>query len=298
MTLIAVHTRPQCVEFITDEISYTPNLRTLGRSSKAVLIPHFDAAVIGQGDSDFTMAARYSLLLLANEAATFDEVTDVAPDLLRDQWAERTTGRDASPAVVLLVGWSERTGRFATYTYAMENDFKATAPNGLWCLPSPWTARPTGLESRRLREFAADKQHARETLATWQQQPPWPAPTTPDDWRDLAIAVRAQRSLGRPYPVLVGGRVKLTTVTRGSSTTTTVHEFDDTGEELRQAVLGSSHPSAQIAPCWCDSGEQFIDCHFAPYVDEPCGCGGDQVFRDCCMVERPALVTDLVAAAV
>lgn len=130
----------------------------------------------------------------------------------------------------------------------------------------------------------------RGDLAALGQRPPPVLPRTDDEWRQLALDVRASRTLapigaGR---VFTGGSIVLTEITPRGVMQGVLGAFDDRedGEEFARAVAGTLHPVSLAAPCHsCDSGKRWIDCCLAPHLGEPCrGCDSGKPLGQCCAV--------------
>lgn len=287
MTLIAFATYGTRAELITDTLSYTNNASSFGQCSKHILIPHLDAAVMSQGDSEFGVRAKVVAMDLAGDVPTFDALSVEITDWLVELWGRFA---DTTPveSTVFLIGYSHEHGKFAAYHYASEQAFKRVRVTSTFVTPTPWTARPSGLELRRLRdgEGRTSKAARLEVVELLKTKAPPPPPASIDEWVHLAQTVREQRALQQFCQTLVAGKVIHTRLERGESQTRTIHEFDDSGDEFRAMVTGSQHPVGQLMACDCGSGKTYRDCCLATYYADghPCDCGSGQTFDGCCRV--------------
>lgn len=291
MTMIAFATYGDRAEFITDTLSYHRNGANLGRTSKHLCIPHLDAAILMQGDSWFGDDAKSVAVQVSRQVATFDELVESAPAWLGDLWKARRaqvgdTASYLSDPLAILVGWSDREQEFAAYTLAAEQEFKPLRIKGTWAIPCPWTARPSGIEQRRILALDDPGTHEqrREAVDLWRNKPPLARPAAAEEWRELAKQIRKQRALETFCSTYIGGDVLHTRLERGRSTTEKIHAYDDSGEEFLQMIAWSYHPIAQAAACWCESGKRYVDCHLAEQHDQPCACGSGGLFKTCCKV--------------
>lgn len=286
MTLIGVATYGDRAEFITDIASYSLNGSSLGRTTKFVVVSHLDAAVVTQGSGEFGDLAKLATLKFAEQASSFDELTDGAPGWLLDAWElVRESETHLTDSTVILVGYSPRHQRFVTYVFASESDFAPVDPGEMFLMPTPWTMRPSTMEQRRLLATDGLGDRAREVLAGWADKPAVQRPGSASAWESLARTVREQRALESWFRVIVAGALLHTTLRRhGESSTRQLFEFDDHGEEFLRLIAYTQHPQAQLMACHCGSGKRFLDCHLAPHLDDPCGCGTGALFRDCCAV--------------
>lgn len=278
MTLIAIATYgSDRAEFITDTTWYTHRVSHLGRCTKSLALPHLDAAVITQGDSDFGVLVKIGALTASADAATFDELVEHAPMWLRQLWADAPT-KDGDVATVFMVGWSDRDQKFRAWCFATEHDFAPSKIPGLFVTPTPWTMRPSKLELERVRAIEADDPRIDEVTRLWMAKPATPAPRTTQEWVDLALAAQAQRGVtrGSYNHVIVAGEVIHTKLKRGSVETRKIHTFDDA--DLFWVVEFTEHPIALAGPCYCDSGKTYGDCHAG---ESPCGCRSGMPFGEC-----------------
>lgn len=296
MTLIAIACRGDRAEFITDTLSYSGGLRHLALSTKSVNIPHLDAAIIGQGDSEFTYQAEILLLKAAGIVASFDELIEAAPLCLQDIAGalHAATLEHLTESTIFLVGYSTKRKKFDAYLMASEDGFQARRISGLHVMPAPFSAKPSKLELDRLIRRSLDGEEVLETelerlFKQWRSQPRTPAPSGIKDWLRLAFTARTERSLQPFLRTPVDGKVFLTRLSRGSSETVLiVEEFDPTGEDFQLMVAGTLHPSAQLGPCPCPDGPEgltLLECCLVPHLDQPCECGSSRNLRDCCMIQ-------------
>lgn len=262
MTLIAFATYSRDrAEFITDTGWYTSRVSHLGHCAKHVLLPHIDAAVVAGGDHEFNVKAKTTLLWASSDLPTFDDLADYAPDLLRELWAANAAHRDATTATVFLLGWSAAAGKFVARGYAADRDFEPFSIPGLWVMPTPWSMRPSRLEAERIAQEERDDPTTLEAIEIWKRRDPTPAPRTRQEWVDLAITARQERSLQTTTArVIVAGDVFHTVIKRGSAHTERIHRFDDGGDEFQWMLRGTEHPLAQTLECGCGSGRVYGEC--------------------------------------
>ncbi len=286
MTLIAFATYgKKRAEFITDAAAYNPAADWTGRCTKHLTLNHLDAAVLNAGPIDFGHMSRAVILEASCTVASFDELVDGTPALLRDLrqfWRENSPsgGRSGiyNRPTVVLIGWSDQAQEFVGYVFASEQDFEPTVPEGFWAQPMPWTSRPTDYHLDQLPEDDPLTAEARER---WLAMPPRSKPARLDDWRSLAIEVRAERSHGWAA-IPVGGDVTHTRLERGTVISKRIHTYNDTGEEFARMVEGTAHPVALARPCHCGSGIPFGECHISNLLTKPCYCESGKTFGDCC----------------
>lgn len=283
MTLIAFTTSTDRAEIATDTLSYTPNLRKMGQTSKLVPLLHLDAATTMTGSTAFGAFWKVAALGNPDQVATFDAFAEWAPSQLREMWSE--LGADnVPPPTVYLIGFSSERQAFTAWAYPHETDFEPVLIEGTHITPSPLIFRPHDMDLERMRECDPDGRR----LAEWAQQPACPTPESVDDWVALCCSARktrnawAGRSNVAQHPV--GGHLHLTTLQRGRIATEQVHTFDDSGEEFAAMIRGTAHPQAQLGACPCASGKRYVDCHLVPLLDKPCTCGSGRTFADCCRV--------------
>ena len=287
MTLIAFATYgSDRAEFITDSTSYTLRVSNLGRCSKHLTIHHLDAAVLTQGSGDFGTAAKTGLLTASGKVSNFDELADVAPEVLRVVWDGGVELGDVHPdadGIVFLLGWSDRDGKWRAYGFPSEDGFEPVKIPGLFVTPSPWEIRPSKMEHARVSQWWPDHPDNDIAMKLWSTKPARPAPRTRQEWVDLAIEAREQRSLSGTYGrVIVAGDVFHTVLKRGTIETRKVHTFNDTGDEFLRMVEWTEHPQALAMRCHCESGRPWGDCHA---LEEPCGCRSGKPFGECCMLQ-------------
>jgi hypothetical protein len=290
MTLIAFATYGDHAEFVTDSVRYTRTIQ-LGQCTKSLTMPHMDAAVLAQGNSHFGEAAKAGAVQASSQVSTFDELIESAQSWLTDVWqqvlTEDTPARVGNESVVFLIGWSDTEQEFTAYAFASEQGFKPVRVKSTWIMPSPWATRPSGLERRRMQGWMANHPDVDEAARLWALKPLAPRPNSVDEWVRVAKDARHQRSLSGGFAhVIVAGDVFHTRLGRGEITTRRVHRFADSGEEFAEMISGTQHPQAQMAACWCESGESYGDCHLAErYADgHTCDCGSGKVFSECCSV--------------
>lgn len=295
MTLIAFATYGDHAEFMTDTASYTRHVESMGRTTKHLTLNHIDAAVLTQGDSLFGDHVQGGALQVGGRVYTFDEFLESAPEWIKPIWAdvvaEKARPEHIADSAVILIGWSDQHSEFVSYVLASVEDFVPRRIRSAWAVPSPWTARPGRFEMARVREaLVYDKEVGRtqrepdEILDLWKAKPVLPRPASVDEWRDLGVAIRDQRAMEQMLQVIVAGELIHTRLDRGAVTSKVIHQFNDAGEEFQALIAWTRHPQAQTMACWCDSGDRFVDCHLAPELDQPCGCGSAETFRECCAV--------------
>ena len=298
MTLIAFATHGETADIITDTFAYDNNVRHSGHASKVTGLPHIDAALMTQGNAAFGTVAAVMLGTLVYEAPTFDDLVNVAPDELRGVWGD-TPRAGGGEATVFLVGWSPSRERFAAFGFAADTDFVPWEIDGTFIMPSPLVYRPSELELSRL-EGSVNMTDPSALSEALRELPLPPTPTSRDEWVDLALDAKLQRSssmgAGMVYgKVMISGSLHLTRLERGKQTVEVVHTFDTSGPEFLDMVSGTLHPVAQLAACGCGSGARFIDCCMAAHRDESCPCGSSKALKDCCMVSVGADVAAEVA---
>jgi hypothetical protein len=267
--------------------SYTRILEKMGKTTKSVVIHHVDTAVLTQGDSQFGYDIKSVASQIAGQVANYDELMEVIPKHARRMWAEdiELRGLEISPAVGFFVGWSDRAGAFVAHAMASDDDFATRRVTDPRVMPMPWSLRLSDLGLERMMEAERDHPQLDKIVEMWRSKALPARPESLEDWHGLGFRIREERSLSTHFGrVIVAGELVHTRIQRGGSITQTIAEFNDEGEEFMQMIGYSQHPQAQVMPRWCDSGERFIDCHLAPHVDEPCGCGSGQTFRECCSV--------------
>ncbi|MCF6507372.1 SEC-C domain-containing protein [Blastococcus sp. MG754426] len=307
MTLIAFAAHADRAEIITDTLTYTHTATRMGHTSKLLPLPHLDAAIVAQGSTGFERRWHMQALYLAQHAADFDEFAREAPAHLAHVWSELGIDLDAeniahgrsatvTPSVVFLVGYSPQRQRFVAYGFASDHGFAPTKLDGLYAMPSPLDRRPGDLELHRLRGHlpAVLGDQADRAVAALGRLPIQPAPRRPEEWVDLAKAVRRDRAMADLYSGLktyVGGDVMLTALRRGESTTRRIHTFNDSGSDFARMMAGSLHPMSQASACECDSGRRFVDCCLAAIADEPCPCQSGKVFAACCSINADMSAT-------
>lgn len=216
---------------------------------------------------------------------TFDSLLEHAPTWFDDCWAavlESAQGRSLYDSTVFLVG--PMAGEFHAYQLASEHHFEPQRVDGLFVVPAAQHYRPSTLEADRIRrDERSQVPDIQDLIDTWEAMPVRPVPIDIKGWALVALEART-RATQDFAKTLVGGSLYFTNLKVGSHTTMKVFDFDDTGEELLKLVGFTQHPAAQERPCWCESGKRHIDCHQAPDLDEPCGCGVSKTFRECCAV--------------
>lgn len=316
MTMIAIACAADRAVLMTDTLAYTSNVAKVGHTSKFLVIPHLDAAVLAQGDGLFGDAAKVKLLAAAYAFSGLDTLLEVVPELLEEalEWRLGLDGpTPANDCAVFLVGYSDQAQRFVAYGFDSATDFQPFDLGETFAHPMPWDSKPSPLELARFRkdwpqpsevalnvlaeqvdpealeEFLATTSQANAVLDEWEQELPLERPGTLGDWITLATKIRYTRATIGFCKVLVGGRVFLTMLRRdGSIENMKLLDFDDDGEQLADMVAGTEHPLAQVAPCACGSGKRYLDCCLTDRLDKPCTCGADLPFRECCMVRDDA----------
>lgn len=281
MTMIAIATKGDHAEILTDSARYNLSLSQLDNASKVRHFTHLDAAVVTQGDSVFGVSVKANMDLMTG---TFDQLVELLPLTLPKLWSQEVEGRHGVVAsTAYLVGYSDEAGEFRAYAMASDQDFEPV-PFETTCTPMPWSYRPSELEVARLSQALPEGPNRAVNLERWAAQPPLPVPQDAADWVDLAKLVREQRALEDYGRVIVAGKVHLARLARGTYRTRVVHTYNDQGEELQQLLALTYHPLAQVAPCWCGSGEALILCHMAEDLDKPCPCASPRTFRECCAI--------------
>lgn len=287
MTLIAFALYGDHAEFLTDTASYTSGAEQMGKCTKSVLIHHLDSAVLSQGDGQFGYNIKNAALQLAGHVTDYDQLVQAIPEHAQDLWRRQIEDQGAEPveSVFFLIGFSGKSEAYTAHAYASEEGFIPVEVTQPWVMPAPWSLRPSTLELERIKEWMRDHPDTSEAARIWSTRPTLTAPASVDEWRDLGLTCRTERSLQGGYArVIVAGGLLHTHLERGGAMTRNLAEFNDAGEEFLQMISFTQHPQAQVMACWCDSGERFIDCHLAPHLDQPCGCKSGETFRECCAV--------------
>ncbi|HEY3546250.1 MAG TPA: SEC-C domain-containing protein [Propionicimonas sp.] len=298
MTLIACATWPDHAEMLTDTWSYTRNGASLGRTSKVATFPHLDMAVMTQGANlVFSQTWAVAASVLATDAVDFDDYLAQAPAAIAqtDAFARANLGEAVGaygPATVVHVGWSPQMERFRAVAHASEDGFAARDLEGLFVFPSPLTMHPSDLELTRFAATikAEPRSNDQANLDYLRALSVADAPTTPEQWADLAQQARARSYLpiNTRLKVFVGGSAYLTRLERGSVTTGRLFDFDDSIAEMRRIMTGTMHPIGQVGPCPCGSGLTYRECCIESHIDEPCLCGSGQTMRACCAAPSSA----------
>ena len=285
MTMIGFATYGDHAEFITDTASYTKYVEELGTATKHLTLHHLDAAVLTQGNGHFGELAKSAALQVAGQVTGFDELTREVTRWLNEMHDQ---ANNPEQCTVFLIGYSEQAEEFVAYAYASEQQFKGVRVSR-WISPAPWTVRPSGIELRRTRAYAAGGDETRIALwprveSTWTQCHPMVAPASIDEWVTLAQTVREQRCLDDYAQIIVHGKVMHTRLERGNAHTTVIHDFGDDVHEQLKMLNGTRHPLGQMQACWCESGETYRDCHLRWAWGQPCGCTSGRAFQECHMV--------------
>lgn len=289
MTLIAILASEDKAEVMTDSLSYLRNLGSLSSSSKAMPIAHLNAVVLCSGDGVFANMVKSMVLAGTSlpELGSVDALLQELPARLAETWADATElaqGRSyLYPSTAYVVGWSYEAQSYVAYLFTSLHQFEPERINGLHVVPMAGVFQPTSLEAETFLVENHDVDGVAAFMDAWTSKPPHPEPAELGDWLKVGLYART-RALNDTGRQLVGGSLYYTSLTPDVTTTLKIHTFDDTGDELLQMVGYSQHPVAQERPCWCDSGKRHIDCHLADSLDEPCGCGSSELFRECCMV--------------
>lgn len=296
MTLIAINCQQDSAQILTDTAAYTPNLRHLTARSKVFHLNHLDAALVAGGLPEFGAMVRYVIDADArlSDVTTFDELVNVIPDVLPGVFAANAEGRaeEKSPGVIMLVGYSERSGRFRAYEHGSDDDFQPIPLEGTYLHPTPWHLRPSEREYRLLlqayEELGAHPDVVANIRDNWLAQPAPDPAITPDALADLARATREDRSMGGGIPI--AGDLVHHTIRRGRVVTRTVWTFPSDGPDFARFVEGTDHPVAQAADCPCGSGRNILACCRAEDLSKPCRCHSGALFQDCCLTPEAAVM--------
>lgn len=293
MTLIAIALKGQSAEIVTDTASNTRQGAKFRRCSKTYPIHHLDMVMTASGVSRLSSHAQWHADHAATNVDSFDELVDKAPIWM--DYAKREAGIDFGEgleiaASIFLIGYSDRAEEFVGYVLRAATDFTPEPLPAMTVQPTPMSVKISEAELDRLC-VVAERMHATPTdiaglRARWLNQPEVTVPRSAKDWVKLAEEVRSSRVLSGPQlRTWVAGEVVRTTLHRGRSKTEVIHQFDDTGENLRKMLDTSLHPLVQRDPCpYCYSGLPGIDCCQTRERDAPCECGSRKIMRDCCMV--------------
>lgn len=301
MTFVGIHCRTNSADLVVDEGSYEPPYATIfRRSTKAVLLPHLDAAFATSGNGLFAASVRETAHLAGDNVEDFDDLIDQSPKWVAEAVASTGLNPEDSASgaggTLYLVGYSNRAQSFTAYTLRM-NDPTPVEVKGALVSPAPWTLRPSQRQCEEVLRAAGamglSADEVDDLRRGWMAKPRAKV-FEPTDWVKLATEARRSRSAGgTTLRVWVTGRLFLTRLEKGTSTTRVLHEFNDTGDELRSMLAGTLHPVGQWLPCaYCDSGLPGLDCCMSDMLAEPCRCGSGTEFQHCCMVDRDAIVPE------
>lgn len=283
MTLIGFATYGDSAELVVDSTTYSRSKRDVRVCTKFTPLTHVDAVVAISGDNNFSINATAVLLDL--RVASFDELIESAGGAMRWAWDHTDPRDDEGTSVVFLIGFSGAAGEFVAYAVSSDEDFQVRRIEEE-CLvtPAAISFRPSEHELAHMRRRHPDYA---EMINDWEQEEPLEKPRDPEEWLDVVKEVRYGRSLViEAMPIMVAGTAYWVRITRDTLATMTLYEFNDTGVELELLVYGTLHPRAQVSICaWCDKGElAALDCCLLKKADEPCKCGSDSTFRECCML--------------
>lgn len=302
VTFVGIATKGDHAEIVVDEGSYASHEVKIRRSTKVIHLHHLDAVFTVSGNPYFVRPAEEALPTAGLQHGTFDKLIEGAPGWLANA-AEVFAGSpnaDVSSGSVYLVGYSDKLAEFAAYRFT-PRALEGTRVQGALVQPVPFSLRPPLDDLKYLIKGLARAGFPDDFRADlwngWSKAPQARVPETAADWIDLAQLARDERALqGEFLRVLVTRRLWLTTLRRGESSTQAIHEFDDTNPEtLARMLMGSLHPIGQWLPCDCgETGKPTVECCFADALDEPCGCGSQKLFRDCCLIERSEVRPDLL----
>ena len=284
MTLLAFALYDDRAELLTDTLSYSLNVSSLGHHTKLMPLTHLDCVIATAGAHEFGTDVRLGLAHLGAKVETFDDLVEHTPAVLR---ALHEDAPALTCSTVFLLGYSPAAERFTAHVYANDDDFTPLQVTRPWVMPAPWVVRPTDLEVSRLKAQPDDGSFERlgeQDAETWQARPPLDPPADVDEWIMLAELARAHRALDGPFHTCIGGQLLLTRIWQGAQTTERVGVFNDTGEEFLKLVQWTRHPLAQEQPCWCGSGHRFVECALRDEWGEPCLCKSGLTFRDCCRI--------------
>jgi hypothetical protein len=289
MTLIGIATYGKYAEFITDELSYTTSLSSLGKTTKSRILSHIDTAVITQGGVQFGRVAEAAMGVLAEECANLDSLVADAPETLRTIW-HAEPGHDTHDGTVFLVGYSAEREAFAAFAFCAErNEFEPEELVAPHVMPAPFAVAPSLIELDRLMSQVGPRvsdKYRNALSETWTTRPAFRAPRNKDEWRTVAKQCREQRALDPgAIRTLVGGNVHHTRISRGKSSTNVIHTYDDSGAEFQKMIAHSAHPQAQLGACPCDSGRTYRECCLVEFLDEACSCGSGDTFGQCCALD-------------
>jgi hypothetical protein len=220
MTLIGIATYGKYAEFITDTMSYNPNARTLGRTTKSRTLNHIDAAILTQGNAHFGDLAKATLSVLADNMPDFDGLVETAPTALCALW-ESQDSWGVYGGTVFLVGYSPEAAEFRAFSLAFDrNRFSPEPIMAPHVMPSPFTVAPSPMELDRLtkttKKAGAGADYMRAFTEVWPSRPILRAPKNKTEWQRVAMDCREQRALdqGRTR-TFVGGDVHHTRLSRG-----------------------------------------------------------------------------------
>ncbi|MBS3939337.1 MAG: hypothetical protein KG028_00075 [Actinobacteria bacterium] len=307
MTLIGVAVSRDSAEIATDTLCYQLNLAAVSEMDKQLILDHVPVVVVRYAQNLFHDLWWPRAGELSLQASTFDEFTRLAePELrpihqvLTDYFGKEhgIAATDSTlTAGVVHVGYSHQHQRFKAYGYLSDLGFKRIDLKQPLFVPAHFGLRPSVFE-RALKDATrgdprvVGRDQYDERLPEWMRQARFTRPESVDEWIDVACRARDDRVVpGGGITHLVGGQLRLTTLTREGTRSSIIHTFDQdvddpTHEGFRRCLLEHDHPLAQLSPCpYCDSGRRLVDCCLD--ADAPCSCGWGNRFADCCSVYAP-----------
>lgn len=256
MTLIAVQALRDRAHILTDTLAYSIAGASFIETSKVTVLEASDLAVTAKGPTELAAAWLYELR--AHGAGDrLDDVLDRAQDVLPRVWEQLPARQESREQGWLYnVGWSDARQRFVAIEHVASNGFEPVEIGQAGVFTNPGVAAG--------RKLSSDGQ-----------------------WVELGKTIYQTHAVRYDEPKhLLGGRLILTTLQRGSSSHRVLHRFPDDDWSFRKMVIGTLHPLGQIGPCACGSGQPQLVCHLAYALPGwPCPCTSGEPFDTCHRVE-------------
>lgn len=299
MTLTAIDAQVDHAVLITDGLVCSFNNRRVSFDGrKGLVLPSINAAVASQGTVDAGQAWEQAAPIVAAETGDFDRFVDYV-----SEWMDGTEPKGPHTSVLYAVGWSPSRGRFTAYAWAYAGSDvcrRWDLTDELHIFPTPLDLPPSPLELARAADINREYEQAGWSMrVTYPPAEPIRGPLSARAWAEVVRRVRRTRSLvdkRTGLHVAIGGTVTLTRLHRDQpAESTVIHQFDDTGAELVRMMQFTQHPTSQLGPCPCGSGELYTDCH-QPGPDTDCTCESGRRFGDCCRIDAADAADHLAAA--
>ena len=216
MTALNSYLSPDAVLVMTDTLMTTDTGHPAAFVAKTYPVPQINALISGRGDSRLISGFAYAVTVRML-VADYDMLVDLAPEALRQLWAEFEGERTAT-ASVFVWGWSPEQGRFAGAVFRSGDDFE----------PDPMqdgTRFAPGLDDEAMMEECTV---AEKPVATMLQ----------------VMIAAAEESRAKPNAhdrCHIGGEVVLHTMTNDDAgrlitSSEIIHYFGDRDEQYAQAL--------------------------------------------------------------